>query len=46
VSDEDRAKYSGGNEHDESWTRLDGIEARDRKRAESRVFVSTRLLEP
>ncbi len=33
-------------EHDESWTRLDEIEARDRRRAESRAFVSTRLLEP
>lgn len=33
-------------EHDQSWTRLDEIEARDRKRAESQAFVSTRLLEP
>ena len=44
VSDDDRTKYSG--EHDESWTRLDEIEARDRRRAESKAFVSTRLLEP
>jgi hypothetical protein len=33
-------------EHDESWTRLDEIEARDRRRAESKTFVATRLLEP
>ena len=32
-------------EHDESWTRLDEIDARDRRRAEIQGFVSNRLLE-
>ncbi len=31
-------------EHDESWTRLDEIEARDLKRAQIQRFASTRLL--
>jgi hypothetical protein len=31
-------------EHDESWTRVDEIEARDRRRAEIQAFVSNRLL--
>jgi hypothetical protein len=31
-------------EHDESWTRLDEVEARDRRRAEMQGFASTRLL--
>jgi hypothetical protein len=31
-------------EHDESWTRVDEIDARDRRRAEIRGFVSNRLL--
>ena len=31
-------------EHDESWTRLDEIEARDRRRAEIQGFASNRLL--
>ncbi len=31
-------------EHDESWTRVDEIEARDKRRAEIQGFVSTRLL--
>ncbi len=31
-------------EHDESWTRLDEIDARDRRRAEIQGFVSNRLL--
>lgn len=31
-------------EHDESWTRLDEIEVRDRKRAQIQRFASTRLL--
>jgi len=31
-------------EHDESWTRVDEIEARDRRRAEIQGFVSNRLL--
>jgi hypothetical protein len=31
-------------EHDESWTRLDEIESRDRRRAEIQGFVSNRLL--
>ena len=33
-------------EHDESWTRLDEIEARDQKRAEIRAFAGGRLLTP
>ncbi len=33
-------------EHDQSWTRLDEIEARDRRRAEIQGVVSKRLLEP
>jgi hypothetical protein len=32
------------NEHDESWTRLDEIDGRDRRRAEIQGFVSNRLL--
>ena len=31
-------------EHDESWTRLDEIDSRDRRRAEIQGFVSNRLL--
>ena len=31
-------------EHDESWTRLDEMDARDRRRAEIQGFVSNRLL--
>ena len=31
-------------EHDESWTRLDEIDARDKKRAEIQAFVAGRLL--
>jgi hypothetical protein len=31
-------------EHDESWTRLDEMSARDKKRAEIQAFVSGRLL--
>ena len=31
-------------EHDESWTRLDEVEARDRRRAEIQMFASNRLL--
>ena len=31
-------------EHDESWTRLDEIEARDRKRAQIQRFAANRLL--
>jgi hypothetical protein len=31
-------------EHDESWTRLDEIEARDQKRAQIQRFASSRLL--
>lgn len=31
-------------EHDESWTRLDEIDARDRRRVENQSFVSNRLL--
>ena len=31
-------------EHDESWTRLDEIDDRDRRRAEIQGFVSNRLL--
>lgn len=31
-------------EHDESWTRLDEVEARDRRRAEIQGFASNRLL--
>jgi hypothetical protein len=31
-------------EHDESWTRVDEMEARDRRRAEIQGFVSNRLL--
>ncbi len=31
-------------EHDESWTRIDEMEARDRRRAEIQGFVSNRLL--
>lgn len=31
-------------EHDESWTRLDEIADRDRRRAEIQGFVSNRLL--
>ena len=31
-------------EHDESWTRLDEVDARDRRRAEIQGFASTRLL--
>jgi hypothetical protein len=31
-------------EHDESWTRIDEIEARDRQRAQIQRFASTRLL--
>jgi len=31
-------------EHDESWTRLDAIDARDKRRAEMQGFVSSRLL--
>jgi hypothetical protein len=31
-------------EHDESWTRLDEIDGRDRRRAEIRGFVSNRVL--
>lgn len=31
-------------EHDESWTRVDEIEARDRRRADIQAFVSKRLL--
>lgn len=31
-------------EHDESWTRVDEIDARDRRRAEIQGFVSNRLL--
>jgi hypothetical protein len=31
-------------EHDESWTRLDEIEGRDRRRSEIQAFVSNRLL--
>jgi len=31
-------------EHDESWTRLDEIDGRDRRRAEIQGFVSNRLL--
>ncbi len=31
-------------EHDESWTRLDEIDARDRRRAEIQGFASNRLL--
>ena len=31
-------------EHDESWTRLDEVEGRDRRRAEIQGFVSNRLL--
>ena len=31
-------------EHDESWTRVDKMEARDRRRAEIQGFVSNRLL--
>jgi hypothetical protein len=31
-------------EHDESWTRMDEIDARDRRRAEIQGFVSNRLL--
>jgi hypothetical protein len=30
-------------EHDESWTRLDEVEGRDRRRAEIQGFVSNRL---
>jgi hypothetical protein len=33
-------------EHDQSWTRLDEIEAKDRRRAEIQGVVSRRLLEP
>jgi len=31
-------------EHDESWTRLDEVEGRDRRRSEIQGFVSNRLL--
>ena len=31
-------------EHDESWTRLDEVAARDRRRAEIQMFASNRLL--
>ena len=31
-------------EHDESWTRVDEIEARERRKAEIQGFVSSRLL--
>ena len=31
-------------EHDESWTRVDEMDARDRRRAEIQGFVSNRLL--
>lgn len=31
-------------EHDESWTRLDEVDARDRRRAETQGYVSQRLL--
>jgi hypothetical protein len=31
-------------EHDQSWTRLDEIEARDRRRAEIQAFASGRML--
>jgi hypothetical protein len=31
-------------EHDESWTRVDEIDARDKRRAEIQGFVSSRLL--
>ena len=31
-------------EHDESWTRLDEIQDRDRRRADIQGFVSNRLL--
>jgi hypothetical protein len=31
-------------EHDESWTRVDEIDGRDRRRAEIQAFVSNRLL--
>jgi hypothetical protein len=31
-------------EHDESWTRLDDVEERDRRRAEIQAFASGRLL--
>lgn len=31
-------------EHDESWTRLDEVDARDRRRAETQGYVSRRLL--
>lgn len=31
-------------EHDESWTRLDEVEERDRRRAEIQAFASGRLL--
>jgi hypothetical protein len=31
-------------EHDESWTRIDEIEARERRKAEIQGFVSSRLL--
>lgn len=31
-------------EHDESWTRLDEVEARDRRRSEIQAFASGRLL--
>jgi hypothetical protein len=33
-------------EHDQSWTRLDEIEARDRRRAEIQRVATGRLLEP
>jgi hypothetical protein len=31
-------------EHDESWTRLDEIDGRNRRRAEMQAFVSNRLI--
>ncbi len=31
-------------EHDESWTRIDEMAARDKRRAEIQGFVSNRLL--
>ena len=31
-------------EHDESWTKLDEVESRDRRRAEIQTFASNRLL--
>jgi hypothetical protein len=33
-------------EHDQSWTRLEDVEARDQKRADIRAFAGGRLLTP